>query len=654
MRTLTTSTWRRPGRLLVVTVAAAAMPVVVAAAGALRRGWVPTGDNAIFAIRARDVLSTHPPLLGTWTSASRQLGTDINNPGPLLFDLLALPVTLVPGGAGIVVGVALLNVTAIIGLTTVAHRLGGAWLAAAAAGSATLLSFAMGSELLFQPWQPHSLLLPFLLYLFLVWGLSAGDSALLPWAVVVGSLLLQTHLSYAFLVVGLGGWAVASALLSARRGKDRREARPLTIRTCVIATAVLLACWAQPVVEQLSAGRGNLGRLAGATAEPPETLAFGSAVRALAEVAATPPWTSFRTLSLQDRGSMGMAVAVLAALVAVLTGCALRARRLEDVVMARGVETVSVGLVVGLFTLWRTPPAAIFLPFGLASHHLLWLWPVTALLALVVAQVLVGRHRSAGRSTVAVVVLTIALAVATLPTGDRGSSQPSWTSAVQRQLDPHVAGLVGCGPLLVDAPAYGVHFDTGVMAELQRRDIEFVVEDRALIRQLGPSRRFDGRNADAVLHLLIGDDAGRPPPGARFVGRHDGLDGPERRERDRLGSSIRAEAERRGPLPLSETGRVALRRGLLEGVDPTATTIEPAKLFPPQGVPEMAQMMLSAAELDDRWRGQLERYVDLVERDERETAALYLTPQPPGEVEAAGPDDPAPRLGPVRGPEACG
>ena len=31
-------------------------------------------------------------MLGTWTSASLSVGKDINNPGPLLYDLLAVPV----------------------------------------------------------------------------------------------------------------------------------------------------------------------------------------------------------------------------------------------------------------------------------------------------------------------------------------------------------------------------------------------------------------------------------------------------------------------------------------------------------------------------------------------------------------------------------
>ena len=53
---------------------------------------MPIGDDSFFSIRAWDVFTEHPPLLGTWTSASQSVGTNINNPGPLFFDLLAVPV----------------------------------------------------------------------------------------------------------------------------------------------------------------------------------------------------------------------------------------------------------------------------------------------------------------------------------------------------------------------------------------------------------------------------------------------------------------------------------------------------------------------------------------------------------------------------------
>ena len=82
---------RTTGGRLAALVAVAAVPIVVAAARAVNRGWYPLGDNALYALRARDVLTSNHPLIGTWTSASLASGIDLNHPGPLLFDLLAAP-----------------------------------------------------------------------------------------------------------------------------------------------------------------------------------------------------------------------------------------------------------------------------------------------------------------------------------------------------------------------------------------------------------------------------------------------------------------------------------------------------------------------------------------------------------------------------------
>ena len=71
------SHWRWALRLAVL------LPIVVAVVRAVANDWFPVGDNALLAIRAADVGTRHHPLLGSWTSASLALGTDVNNPGPL-------------------------------------------------------------------------------------------------------------------------------------------------------------------------------------------------------------------------------------------------------------------------------------------------------------------------------------------------------------------------------------------------------------------------------------------------------------------------------------------------------------------------------------------------------------------------------------------
>ena len=252
-------------RLSRVSLLAALLPVVVAAARALHQGWIPVSENALYAIRARDVFSGHVPLIGTLAGAA---GDNLSNqPGALLFDVLAVPVTLLGGGPGVIVGVALINIVSLLGIAFLAHRRGGPLLACAATAVAAALCWTMGSTMLFEPWNPHSVLLPFLCFLLLAWSVSCGDAKTLPWLVGVGSLVLQTHLSYVLLVPALAGWAVAGLVLDLRRAHavDRQRGRELdrrARRAGAIAAIVFVLCWAQPLIEQFTSdGAGNLTRL---------------------------------------------------------------------------------------------------------------------------------------------------------------------------------------------------------------------------------------------------------------------------------------------------------------------------------------------------------------------------------------------------------
>ena len=61
-------------------------------------------------------------------------------------------------------------------------------------------------------------------------------------------------------------------------------------------------------------------------------------------------------------------------------------------------------------------------------------------------------------------------------------------------------------PLLIDDPfkIFANPYAAAVLAELQDRNIPFVAKDETLVRQLGPGRRYDGRNANELL-LRLGD-----------------------------------------------------------------------------------------------------------------------------------------------------
>jgi hypothetical protein len=256
---------RRISWLVALSVVAALAPIVVATVRAIARGWIPPSDDAIFALRAHDVFTHNTPLLGPVSSVSLTAGRVVNHPGPLFFDALAIPERLFGLASGAAIGTALVNCLAVIGIALVARRRGGPVLVVMSMGAAAILGWAMGSEILFEPWQPHILILPFLCLLVLVWSLSCGDLALLPWTVVVASFILETHLSYVVLVPVLALWGlVGLALELRRRRRDESEAWPAlrkrTWRTLGIAGGVLFVCWLQPLIEQVTATRGNFTR----------------------------------------------------------------------------------------------------------------------------------------------------------------------------------------------------------------------------------------------------------------------------------------------------------------------------------------------------------------------------------------------------------
>lgn len=84
-------TWLSVHRFEILIAAVATLPFVVAVVRSIVNGYTPIGDDGLLLLRSRDVFTEFNPLLGTWSSSSVGFGVEINNPGPLLFDLMALP-----------------------------------------------------------------------------------------------------------------------------------------------------------------------------------------------------------------------------------------------------------------------------------------------------------------------------------------------------------------------------------------------------------------------------------------------------------------------------------------------------------------------------------------------------------------------------------
>ena len=639
---------RLASRLFFASVAVAIVPVIVAAARAIITGWIPTEDNALFAIRARDLFTyTHLPLIGTWSSASLNVGTQVNHPGPLYFDLLAVPARVSESGAGVAFGVALINSLCIAGIAWFAYRRGGALVGTAAMAATAALGWAMGSELLFEPWNPHSAMLPFLFFLVLVWSMTRGDLLAVPFAAGVGSLVMQTHLSYALLVPLLGAWGIVGLLvcLRAERSHDAGswpERRTRSLRFGGAAALVVVVCWLQPLIEQFTSdGSGNLTRLADSARNgDADTIGFGFGARVVATVVSLPPWWFRPSLREQFTAgwkapSLAAALVSLAVLALVLAWCTWDGRRRRDRVSWWAIATAIVGLLTALITAGRGPVTV----FGKVTPHTFrWLWPLGAFMFFAVAITVARRFaRHAGGSAQSLplvgvfAIATLVVAVLNIPYADEGLGPNSQEYAIPaaQDLANHMGSLEHEGPLLIDDLFHGAFADPyggTAVAELQRRGIDFVAHDPVLVRQFGPARRFDDDNAKAQLLLRTGDAARQAPPGSRRVALGEGLSVADRRELARLRTEIRDYIEA-GRLRLNERGQAALRTGdLPKLVEFQRQGANPQPLFDSREVDVMIRRHYLA--LDGTWERRLERYADLQQRADLETVALFLAPLP--------------------------
>ena len=141
---------------------------VLVAVGSDYHAW---GDIAAIELLTRDV-PDHPPLLGLY---SRE---DWNHPGPALFYLLAVPYRLLGSSSiAVHVGALLINGAAVVSMGVVARRRGGMPALLLTLVGCALLVHTLGNGFLRSPWNPAIPVLPFGLFLFLVWEMTSGH----PW-----------------------------------------------------------------------------------------------------------------------------------------------------------------------------------------------------------------------------------------------------------------------------------------------------------------------------------------------------------------------------------------------------------------------------------------------------------------------------------------
>jgi hypothetical protein len=510
------------GRKLAVLwpIAIAIVPVVVAAARAAAGGWTPVGDDAYFTARSMDVLTRHHPLVGAWSSGSA--GSDdwtVNNLGPLQLDLLA-PFTRWTPIAGTAIGVAVVHIAAIAAIGWLVGRLGGRRLVLPAMVPVAILTWTMGSEMLITPRQHQYSVVPYLCLLVAAWAVTSGDRWGLVVAVVAGSLLAQTHLTYPVLVAAVALVMLVGQVLSTRAGQARGGRLPI-----VVAGVVAIVLWVQPLIDQVS-GFQNLGNVVGGGGDG-EPTGFGRGLRIVVggllppDVLLRPGYRRY-DWAIPDADPWQLGVFGLLLVTVVVATC--RARRRIDGTTVAGVAVGVVAVLAGVLNASLIPSTT----FGLNVGNYRWLWSTAAFVVLV-GLLLTWRRwlldRDGGDRTrwavPAAVVVLVAATAANVPrsiqTEQRGHYLDEQRSVEQMTAQVHEAARRGeiDGPVLVDdtTVAFGTGFTFPLLVQLQEQDIEFRFEAPGQERRFGTSRRADGTE-QSRLRILTGDvEVGPDDPG---------------------------------------------------------------------------------------------------------------------------------------------
>ncbi|HZJ26368.1 MAG TPA: hypothetical protein VFF40_05040, partial [Acidimicrobiia bacterium] len=438
------------------------------------------------------------PLIGTYN----RFGW--NHPGPAMFWTLAPLSGLVgrPSWATLVGG-AMLQGAAIVALAALAWRKGGLALVAIFLALNGLAYGAFGAALLLWPWNP-SIAFPFLGVLVLLsWSIADGDTRLVPFAVLVGTFLVQTHVGYAPLVLVAIGFSVVAAVRTSRASPERamRWKRPL-----LWSGAILVLTWA-PVVAHELLRRPNVERLGrflwSAPGEP--RLGLSSAAGIVGEAfALPPPWLGGRTeLDSFTNAVVPASAAWLLVPFGLLAVAGVAVRRPEGRRLGRLVGLVTLLVVTGLWSISRVA--------GPAERYVFY-WRVPIAIATVGVAIgacwyafgadrnLTLRRAAFGGLVVVLVWSSAATAWRVGQVGDVLSAE----SRAQQMLDVIGSDDALDGSVLVRAPDtsfLGLH--RAVVNEFDRAGVDVRV-DPDLGFQFGESRAATVDQVDEVLYVVEG------------------------------------------------------------------------------------------------------------------------------------------------------
>jgi hypothetical protein len=514
-------------------------PLVVVLVTLGGAAWHPASDLALELLRIADVGGRHTPLVG----AHSRYGWD--HPGPLLFWWLA-PFRRLLGTTGVLVGVVVLNASAAVGALVLARRRGGGSLVVLVGLALLSLAGALGPSLLADPWNPWAAVLPFFTYVLLAWSLADGDVVVLPWVVVVGTFLIQTHVGYLPLVLGLGLAAGAMAWLVRRRlAVPAGIVVPSTARSALIALVVGTLLWLPPLLQQLFGRRGNLAAIVRSFRHPAEAVVGWRIAWGIMGTELGPPGAWLRGHELEAFGVRTSSALPAVALLGAAGLLGVLAARSGSVSAARLAALTLVASALGLVAGSRVT--------GFVGTYLVrWWWVIAACVWLSIAWstwTLLARTRArstlAALATVAVVALSGVMvwraALAEVPSAGDSAAIGELASEIAAVLDGQSTYVVDW----TDGRDWGA-VGSGVFVDLEQRGLSVAAASRHA-PTVGAWRTAPPQSGDGLILVFGDDDLARglaPPPDATVIAEHEPMTTSEQQRahaiEDRLSTSLAA------------------------------------------------------------------------------------------------------------------
>jgi hypothetical protein len=521
---------RRSSKVLLFALTAVlAFPLLVALVALRRPHWYPLLDMAQTEIRIRDITGGHPPLIGL-AGRIGPFGPDGgSHPGPLSFYVL-WPVWKLFGGSayGMYASTVALDIVAIGLALWMALRRGGRAVLLGIAAVLAVLMHAYGAYLLTLPWNPYLPVLWWFVFVLALWSVLDDDLAMLPVAVVAGSICTQTHISYLGLVGGLVVVGVLGLVRFAYTHRGDASARRALWRWSGIGAAVGVVLWIPPVIDEIAHSPGNLSVIRDYFSHPPDSpIGFGRGIGVL--LSQLNPWTLFAHILVHDGGGLEVtgSRAPGAILLVVFAASVFGAWRLRHRVLLALDAVLVVALALGLVSSARI--------FGTVWFYLLlWAWALCALILFAIGWTAVELVRSrepetsvrlapigSGALAGLALVMTIVFAV---QAADVTVQSPRLNRTLGAVVGPAATALAreeargDKGPYLVtwlpDAQAIG-SAGYGLLNELYRRGFDVRAED---VFRPGATRYhvIDERRPTLEVHLATGADIANWRHDSRF------------------------------------------------------------------------------------------------------------------------------------------